>query len=361
MIGAVEGVDVVALDADVLDYPGTPAEWPVRAGAFCVDVLLPAGLVAVLALTALSAPEGGWAWWTGLILAAALSVATALNRWLVPSMFGNSLGRSLFGCRVVDRDGGQAGPLRLIARDAAHLLDTVPLLLGWLWPLIDSRGRTFADLLARTEVHTAEVAAAGRRRWAARAAAVITALAVLVAALGVVLIALHQRAVANTRAQIQNTGPALVSDMLSYTAAEVEKDFEHDRTLVTDGYREELVKQQDAVRKAPVDNEYWVTNKAVLEATPNSAAMLLLLQGQRGVAPQQRFITASVRVSFEKVAGDWKIANLTVLTPPKLPDPPADQKPPPPKPKAGATPAPKPAPKSAPKPAPAPEQKGPGR
>lgn len=347
MIGAVEGVDdVVALDVEAVDYPGATAEWPARAAAFCVDVLIPGGLAAVLLLTGLSAPEGGWLWWAGLAPAAAVIVATALNRWVAPSTFGNTLGRALFGCRVVDRTGGQAGPLRLVARDAAHLLDSVPLLLGWLWPLIDGRGRTFADLIARTEVHTTG-ATAGPRRLGARVVAGLTALAVLVSALGFVLVNMRQRAVADTRAQIQNTGPALVADMLSYSAAEVDKDFEHDRTLVTGSYLPELVKQQDAVRKAPVDNEYWVTNKAVLEAAPDTAAMLLLLQGQRGVAPQQRFITASVRVSFEKVGGDWKIANLTVLTPPKLPDPPAEQKPP----------APKPEPKPAPKPAP----KGPGR
>jgi Mce-associated membrane protein len=140
--------------------------------------------------------------------------------------------------------------------------------------------------------------------------------------------------------------------MLSYSAADVEKDFEHDRTLVTEGYRPELVKEQEAVRKAgPADNEYWVTNKAVLEASRNTGAMLMLLQGQRGAPPNQRFITASLRVTFEKVAGQWKIAGLTVLAPPKLPDPPKAQEP--------AKPA--PSGKPAPKPAPAPPPTGPGR
>ena len=45
----------------------------------------------------------------------------------------------------------------------------------------------------------------------------------------------------------------------------MEEDFATDRTLVTEGYRPELIKQQEAVRKAgPVDNEYWVSNSAVL-------------------------------------------------------------------------------------------------
>jgi Mce-associated membrane protein len=224
--------------------------------------------------------------------------------------------------------------------------------LGWLWPLIDRRGRTFADLIAHTEVWVADTSLPDPRRRATIAAAGFTALATVVAALGFSLVFLQQRAVAQTRDQLQNTGPALVSDMLSYSAADVEKDFEHDRTLVTEGYRPELVKEQEAVRKAgPADNEYWVTNKAVLEASRNTGAMLMLLQGQRGAPPNQRFITASLRVTFEKVAGEWKIAGLTVLAPPKLPDPPKAQEP--------AKPA--PSGKPAPKPAPAPPPTGPGR
>ena len=43
-----------------------------------------------------------------------------------------------------------------MGRDLAHLLDTVALFVGWLWPLWDRRHRTFADLLVRTEVHHVE-------------------------------------------------------------------------------------------------------------------------------------------------------------------------------------------------------------
>ena len=45
--------------------------------------------------------------------------------------------------------------------------------------------------------------------------------------------------------------------------------------------------------------------------------MLLLLQGQRGIAQNQRFITASVRVGFAKSSsGQWQVSDLTVLTAP---------------------------------------------
>jgi len=46
---------------------------------------------------------------------------------------------------VVRRDGKAIGAWGLMLRDLAHLLDTAPLLVGWLWPLWDSKKQTFAD------------------------------------------------------------------------------------------------------------------------------------------------------------------------------------------------------------------------
>ena len=51
-------------------------------------------------------------------------------------------------------------------RDIAHLIDTAPLFIGWLWPLWDSRGRTFADMVTRTEVRRVEGERPDRRRLA---------------------------------------------------------------------------------------------------------------------------------------------------------------------------------------------------
>jgi outer membrane biosynthesis protein TonB len=93
--------------------------------------------------------------------------------------------------------------------------------------------------------------------------------------------------------------------------------------------------------------------------------MLMLLQGQRGAEPNQRFVTASLRVDFEKTGPDeWKLSNLMVLSSPRSAEAPPDGPNPEapkgesPKPGAPKSAAPKPsAPKSAaPKPsAPKPE------
>ncbi len=308
---------------------GRPAGWWARAGAFAIDVLLGAGLVAAALMTGWSAPPRGWLWWLCMIIAAVTVVAIGANRLLLPANTGWSLGRAVFGIAVVDRDGDVVGTPRLALRDLAHLVDTVPLFLGWLWPLIDRRGRTFADILVGTEVREQTGPRPDRWTLAARLVAGVAALSVAVAALGYALVYRHQRAVDTAREQIAMQGPKIVTDMLSYTAKTAADDFATAQLLVTDEYRPELAKQQDAVRKNPVDNDYWVSNSSVLSAQSDSATMLMLLQGQRGAAPNQRFVTASVRVDFVRAGSqDWKLANLTVLSAPKpAPEEPKSEEP----------------------------------
>jgi Mce-associated membrane protein len=54
--------------------------------------------------------------------------------------------------------------------------------------------------------------------------------------------------------------------------------------------------------------------------TQDKASMLLAMQGQRGANAQElKFITATVRVDFEKSRdGHWRVANLTVLKKPQM-------------------------------------------
>lgn len=307
------------IEAEAVETVPRRAEWTSRAVAFTIDVLFGAAVIACLLLLGWSAPQGGWLWWVSLIAAAAVLLAVAVNRLLLPAATGWSLGRSLVGIRVVHPDGTPPGPWLLLLRDAAHLLDTAPLLLGWLWPLIDGRGRTFADVLARTEVRYVEGAVPDRRRQVVIAVASAAGLATVAAGIGYLIVYRDQIAAAKTREAIAVEGPKLVADMLSYSAKSVQEDFAHDQTLVSDSYRPELTKQQESVRRMPVDNQYWVTNSAVLSASADRATMLLLLQGQRGTAPGQRFITASVRADYVKSGDGWLIDNLTVLTPPKDP------------------------------------------
>jgi Mce-associated membrane protein len=295
------------------------ASWLSRAGAFGVDVLFGVGVVAAVALVALTAPRFGWLWWASIVIGGLVFLLILLNRWLAPALTGFSLGRELAGIAVTRRDGARPGPWRLLARDLAHLLDT--LFIGWLWPLWDSRHRTFADLLLRTEVRRVDGRRPGVRR---RAGVVLTAGAVIAAAaagLTYLTVYRHDQAVDAARAQIAEAGPRIVEEILTYNAGTIKDDFARAQSLVTDDYREQLSKQQQAVEKhAAASNEYWAVTSSVLSADTNKATMLIFLQGQRQAQQQEvKFITATARVVFAKSPdAKWRVSDLTVLPGPVL-------------------------------------------
>ena len=297
------------------------ASWLARAGAFAVDVLQGLGVIATMALLALAAPQFGWLWWVFTGLAALTVQLMAINRLLLPTTTGWSLGRALFGIRVTRRDGDEVGVWRLLARDLAHLLDTIALFIGWVWPLWDRRRRTFADLLLRTEVRRVERPQNDMRRPTAvvlLAAALVCAAGV---ALGYLVVYRQDQALDQARVQIATQGPRIVEQMLSYAKDTLQDDFTRAQSLATDAYRPQLVAQQGAVQQAgATTNEYWAVSSAVLSASTDKASMLLAMQGQRGTDPKDlKFITATVRAEFEKSGdGNWRVANLTVLKKPNM-------------------------------------------
>lgn len=327
------------LDESANDTPsvdGTPtavcASWPARAGAFAVDLFFGFGVLATAALVWLSAPQQAWLWWTCIAVAAVSIVLILVNRWWLPTVKGWSLGRAVTGIVVVTRAGRPASFTRLAARDALHLLDTAALMIGWLWPLVDSRRRTFADLLARTEVHRSAPASDVRRPAAVMMIASIAVCGVL-AGLSYLTVYRPVQAADAARAQIADRGPRIVSDMLSYSAPSLTDDFARAQSLVTDGYRPQLLAQQDTVQQAikkvgPATNEYWVASSSVLDASPEHASMLLLMQGQRSAGQQPpRFISATVRATFDRSEdGQWRIADLVPLTKPQQPQQPEPAK-----------------------------------
>jgi Mce-associated membrane protein len=299
------------------------ASWRARAGAFALDVLVPAGVLATLVLVTLTTPQQSWLWWVCVVVAALVLLGGLANRWLLPATTGWSLGRALFGIAIVRRSGDAVGPWRLLARDAAHLLDTLALFIGWLWPLWDSRTRTFADYVTRTEVRRMAPKPLGARRMAICAVSALAAIAVVAAGLSYLTVYRTELRLAHTREQLAVQGPKLVTDMLSYSAKTLQADFDHAKSIVSDSYRPALEQQQQSIlaaaQKAPVvDNTYWATNGSVLKWTDDRGTMLIFLQGQRGDPPNFRTITATVTAEFERAGdGQWKVTNLTVLAKPQ--------------------------------------------
>lgn len=297
------------------------ASWPARAAAIGLDVLPGVAVIVTMALLAVTTARGQWLWWVFTGVAAAALLAVLVNRLVLPSVIGWTLGRAVTGIRVTTADGAPVGVVRLLGRELAHLLDTAALFIGWLWPLGDRRHRTFADLLLRTEVRVVDDSARPTRNVRRLAGCVLLGAAVLCAAgggLGYLTVYREDQAYQRARAEITEQGPRIVEQLLSYGTQTVVDDFAKAQTLATDAYRPQLVEQQQAVQKSGItDNEYWAVSSAVLSSTTDRAAMLLALQGQRGSDPNNlKFITATVRADFEKHDGRWQVAVLTVLKKP---------------------------------------------
>lgn len=306
------------------------ASWPARAGAFAVDVLPGFGVVVTTGLLALTAPAEGWLRWVLTAVGATTLIAMAINRLVLPNATGWTLGRALFAIAVRRNapNGSDVSVFRLTLRELAHLLDTVAMFVGWVWPLWDRRRRTFADLLTGTEVYRVSRPERDPRRpaaWIFVAAAVLCAVAVGV---GYAQVFRSERAVDEARTQIAEQGPRIVEQMMSYDASTLPEDFARAQALTTDGYRPQLIAQQQAVQDAWLKGEatthaYSAVSSTVLTepaATPDTASMLLAMQGQRGTNPEDlKLVTATVRVAFDKsLDGQWRVANMTLLKKPQM-------------------------------------------
>ena len=303
--------------------PNTLVPWHIRACAFAVDVLPGMAVVTTMALVSLTVPSSSAWWWLCIAVMGVVVLLTLVNRLLLPTILGWSLGRAVCGIAVLQRDGAATGAWRLLLRDLAHLLDTASVLLGWLWPLWDARHRTFADMLLRTEVRRVEPddRPPNIRRWTAVAVLTAAGLCLLGAGVSYAVVYSRDRATDQTRGQIATQGPKIVAAMLTYDPKSLRDDFARAQSLATDKYRGQLVAQQDVVQKGkPVVNEYWPTGSSIQSATPDRATMLLFMQGRRGAAPEERYISATVRVTFTKGADrHWRVDDLTVVTKPKPP------------------------------------------
>jgi Mce-associated membrane protein len=298
------------------------APWRSRVSAVAVDVLPGIAVIITMALLLRTVPGHGVWWWLAIVVLGIVTLLILVNRLLLPVITGWSLGRALVGIAVTRAAGAAPGPWTLLLRDVAHLLDAASIV-GWLWPLWDSRRRTFADMLARTEVRRLEpdTAPPHIRRWSAIAVSSSVLLCVAGAAVSFFVVYAADRATDRTRDQIATQGPKMVAQMLTYDPKSLHDDFTRALSLATDKYRPQLAAQQDLVQKGkPVINEYWVTNSSIESASPDRATMLLFMQGRRGTGPEQRYISATVRVSFVEVGGNaWRVDDLNVLTKPKQP------------------------------------------
>lgn len=86
-------------------------------------------------------------------VAAALALGFAVVNRIVLDGRGQSVGRRLTGTRLVSlRNGTPIGAGRAALRNLCHVLDSIPLDIGYLMPLFTKERQTLADMVMRTVV-----------------------------------------------------------------------------------------------------------------------------------------------------------------------------------------------------------------
>lgn len=125
------------------------AKWFIRVVGNIIDTLIPVPFF-ILAELWVGSPGRGTLYF--LLIAAGFALS-AYNRWYRGGVTGQSWGRRVVGVRLVgEQTGRPVGTIKAAVRDIAHLLDSLPLYLGYLFPLWSAKRQTIADKVVRTVV-----------------------------------------------------------------------------------------------------------------------------------------------------------------------------------------------------------------
>ncbi len=77
---------------------------------------------------------------------------TIWNVYIRQGRTGATIGKSVLAIRLVNADQQPIGPGWSFLRQILHIVDALPCMLGFLWPIWDSRKQTFADKIMGTFV-----------------------------------------------------------------------------------------------------------------------------------------------------------------------------------------------------------------
>ena len=87
------------------------------------------------------------------ILLSLAGLAWTIYNKVIEGQTGQSIGKRVAGTRLIrEADGQPVGAGMAIVRWIAHILDSLACLIGYLWPLWDSKKQTFADKVCSTVV-----------------------------------------------------------------------------------------------------------------------------------------------------------------------------------------------------------------
>ncbi|HSE70876.1 MAG TPA: RDD family protein [Nocardioidaceae bacterium] len=143
-------------------YPQQPTEppyanWLMRVGASLLDAVIPMPAYFVAGVGAGITDASGQPTGAGVaLIAVGYLVGFAVVIWnqiVRQGRTGWSLGKQAVGIRLIsEKTGAPIGAWRSFLRQVAHILDSLPCYLGYLWPLWDRKRQTFADKVMSTIV-----------------------------------------------------------------------------------------------------------------------------------------------------------------------------------------------------------------
>ena len=120
-------------------WQGPPlASWGTRVGGYLIDIIIAAVIQGVF--TAINTDLGRL---VGLLISLGYGYLTGTT--------GQTPGRRVVGVKILrEQDGQYLGPVMGIVRGLLHILDALPLLLGFFWPIWDAKKQTFADKIVKS-------------------------------------------------------------------------------------------------------------------------------------------------------------------------------------------------------------------
>lgn len=297
------------------------APWRARVWAYAVDVICPAATLLVLGLTVANDPPNQSVQIACGVAAAVVVGFVAWNVVYRQGATGRTIGKLLAGIRTVRPEtASPPGALRALGREVAHVIDTVPLLAGWLWPLRDRRGQSFADKLADTVVITDAAAEAADPRRHPRTAALGIFAAFAAALVGLAATQyfhdyLRNQATAEISGRAQDIAQQSTVELLSYHAATVEKDLGAASSKLTGSFKDyydNYVKSFviPTAKEKSVDTQARSVGSALVSADDRHATVLVFINQTTTTAdnPQPAQMASTVRVQLTKVGNDWLIA-----------------------------------------------------
>ncbi|WP_213574103.1 RDD family protein [Rhodococcus sp. USK13] len=305
--------------------PVTFTPWRLRVVAFSIDLVAPAILAASLVRFHLLVPSAAWLRVGAVAGCAALVAFVLWNNTLRTARLGATLGKSFTGSQVLLADTSRPPTMtRAILRQLAHILDTIPLLVGWAWPLWDAKRQTFADKAVSTIVVVSGSPSEQHRHHAGTAAGSLL-LTVMIATATLCGTTYFQQFRPEQHRDSTAAGIAVIAadtaaTALSYTPDTVDTDVANAKSKLTGGFLAYYTDYADTTLVPGARNRgiatHWTVNAAALaSSTPDTAVVLAFLRGttQGADAPEPTDLTSSVRLQMKKIDGQWLIADLIPL------------------------------------------------